>query len=238
MRGRRGLLFVSILVVGSVGCATTVTRELDTAAQEAMRARVDCPASVQDVDGNTYATVVVGEQCWFAENLRTTRDRAGTVLDDTVAIDLEAYGRLYRHPQVIDAEGICPVGWHVPSDVEFHLLEETLGLTADERNATKWRGSKLEGLRLKKSASAFSWTPDDETLVNQTGFSLLAAGESIGLFTGADGIYAGLWTSTLVDDENAWVRYFVWNPASGNNGKIWRDSVDRGRAYSVRCLRD
>jgi uncharacterized protein (TIGR02145 family) len=238
MKGSIRLLFTSVVFAGSIGCATTVTRELDTATQETMRAQVDCPDSVSDVDGNTYATVVVGEQCWFAENLQTTKDRKGAVLDDVVVIDLEAYGRLYRHPQVVDAEGICPVGWHVPSDAEFRVLEETLGLTADEQSATKWRGSQREALRLKKSASAFSWTPEDEALVNQTGFSLLAAGESIGLFTGADGIYAGLWTSTIVDDENAWVRYFVWNPASGNNEKIWRDSVDRGRAYSVRCLKD
>lgn len=160
------------------------------------------------------------------------------MLDDTVVIDLERYGRLYRHPQVVDAEGLCPAGWHVPSDAEFQTLEKTLGLTEDERSATSWRGSQQEALRLKKSASAFSWTPDDEERVNQTGFSLLAAGESIGFFTGADGIYAGLWTSTIVDDGNAWVRYFVWNPMSGNNGKIWRDSVDRARAYSVRCVRD
>ena len=215
-----------------------MAKEFDFKAQQPARRAAKCPDAATDSEGHTYRTVLIGEQCWFAENLAVSTSRSGARLPDTVVIDLNAYGRLYRYPHVTVEGGLCPAGWHVPTDNEFQTLERTLGLTDTQLASRAWRGDNKESLRLKKSATAFSWTEADTALVNQTGFSLEPAGEQIGFFTGADGVYAGLWTTTEYGGDMAFVRYFVWNATTDNNGKIWRDAVDKERAYSVRCLRD
>ena len=106
--------------------------------------------------GYDYATVQIGEQCWFAENLRGesysdgeaiptdlsdsewagTAEGAVSVYDGDMA-NLSAYGRLYNWYAVEDSRGLCPSGWHIPSDGEFIMLELELGMSEDE---TQWVG--------------------------------------------------------------------------------------------------
>lgn len=231
-------MLVALVALGSLGCTTTVTRPFDFAAQRPARAAAGCPDDVTDVEGHVYPTVLIGEQCWTAANLKTAHYRDGSDVEDTVVIDLEAYGRLYRFAQVASDKGLCPAGWHVPSDEEVQTLERAVGLPEAALQGTGWRGETDPARTLKLSDSAFSWTAEEEAEVNRTGFSFPAAGESIGLFTGASGLYAGLWTSTRADDDTAWVRYFVWLAVNPRSGRIWRDHVDDERAYSVRCLHD
>ena len=107
--------------------------------------------------GYDYATVQIGEQCWFAENLRSehyangeaipgdlsdgdwssTTSGAVTVFgegtstvwsgsDDEVS-NLADYGRLYNWYAVDDARGLCPSGWHVPTDGEFMTPRDGIG---------------------------------------------------------------------------------------------------------------
>ena len=119
------------------------------------------PVSYQGYD---YATVLIGDQCWFAENLRNESYRNGdaipTGLSDNewssttsgaVAIygedancseyspDIDAcdpaqslseYGRLYNWYAVDEARGLCPSGWHVPTDGEWTVLTDFLGGTS------------------------------------------------------------------------------------------------------------
>ncbi len=109
--------------------------------------------TVEDIDGNIYKTVVLGEQEWMAENLRTTRYADGTEIitglsniewrnteegacavypHDNVdgivseAGMAEAYGKLYNWYAVDDSRGLCPEGWHVPDDDEWKTLEDYL----------------------------------------------------------------------------------------------------------------
>jgi len=220
------------------GCTTVVTRPVDFAAASQARAAAGCPDQVTDGDGNVYPTVLIGAQCWFASNLRTTHYRDGSAIGDTPEIDVAQYGRLYRFTHVENPKALCPAGWHVPSDDEVKTLERAVGLTDAELGARGWRGKERQARKLKLAATAFSWTQEEQRLVNQSGLSIVAAGEEIGAFKGADGLYAGLWTSTGEDSATAWVRYFTWLAVNPRQDMVWRDSVDKARAYSVRCLQD
>jgi hypothetical protein len=60
--------------------------------------------------------------------------------DDEVST-LADYGRLYNWYAVDDACGLCPSGWHVPTDWEFMTLEMELGMSESEANETGWRGT-------------------------------------------------------------------------------------------------
>lgn len=101
------------------------------------------PASdtVSDIDGNTYKTVIIGDQEWMAENLRVSKYNNGDAIpaglsgtdwgsttsgayavynnDDDM---LEAYGKLYNWFAVDDSRGLCPEGWSVPSDEDWTQL--------------------------------------------------------------------------------------------------------------------
>jgi len=95
--------------------------------------------SVSDIDGNTYSTVSIGTQCWMGENLNT-----GTRIDllvdqsnngviekycyDNLVANCTTYGGLYQWNELMQyvttagATGICPTGWHVPTDAEWATL--------------------------------------------------------------------------------------------------------------------
>lgn len=107
---------------------------------EGSGADFSCGASkVADYDGNIYATVEIGAQCWMAENLRATKYSDGTSVSDLRAPDnnsanVPVYGYLYTWDATMNGEaassskpsgvkGICPTGWHVPSYGEFQQLE-------------------------------------------------------------------------------------------------------------------
>lgn len=109
-----------------------------------------CPgtATVTDIDNNTYNTVQIGLQCWLKENLRTSRYANGMSIalgsctstttayryyPDNNSSNVPSYGYLYNWKAVMGnsssswtnpsgVQGICPTGWHVPSDAEWTQL--------------------------------------------------------------------------------------------------------------------
>jgi uncharacterized protein (TIGR02145 family) len=127
--------------------------------------------TVTDSEGRIYKTVKIGEQWWMAENLNT----GSLILSAEFPADndtIEKYcfndfeencgksGGLYTWSELmgyIETEGtrgICPEGWHIPSDPEVKKLEMELGMSssqADEDNS--WRGGK-EGEKLKEGGSS------------------------------------------------------------------------------------
>jgi len=210
-------------------------------------------------DSYWYETVLIGNQCWFAENLRTTVYASGdsipagltdlewrlttdgatavygegsTFCDDyspdidacDEAQSLAAYGRLYNWYAVDDVRGLCPAGWHVPTDGEWTELEDYI--TSQGFDGT-------EGTALK---STEYWVG----VVNGTddfGFSALPSGYRYngGGAVGGDGFYGSggdgmLWSSSL-DGDWAWCRHFY-------GSVIYRDSYDPEFAFAVRCLKD
>ena len=95
-----------------------------------------CPglATITDIDGNTYNTVMIGSQCWMKENLKTTKAADNTpVTTSNSTYNVANTGKLYTWNVAMQGasastanpsgvRGICPVGWHVPSRVEWESL--------------------------------------------------------------------------------------------------------------------
>ena len=93
---------------------------------------------VVDADGNSYETVIIGDQEWMAENLKSNLFCSGDSIPykgDTTQLRVynddpqnEAiYGKLYNYQAVLDTLGLCPCGWHVPKELEYAKLINYLG---------------------------------------------------------------------------------------------------------------
>ena len=205
-------------------------------------------------DGHTYALVGIGTQCWFAENLRSdnylngdpipgnlsdaqwtsTSSGAQTVYGEGTSTvyngssdemaNLATYGRLYNWYAVNDSRGLCPSGFHVPSDGEWMTLEMALGMTSSEANATGWRGTD-QGTQMKTS----SWGG-----TNSSGFSALPVGTrdfDYGNFRDQGDV--GCWWSSSPDGAGAWGRALHYGYSSVARGDSYV-----GYGFSVRCVRD
>ena len=107
-----------------------------------------CPGMpfVTDLDSNIYNTVQIGNQCWMKENLKTTTFRNGTPIENVESPDhwentftgayvwyendiswKDLYGAMYNWYAVDDDNGICPTGWHVPSNSEWQVMTSFIG---------------------------------------------------------------------------------------------------------------
>jgi len=215
-------------------------------------------ASTVTFDGYTYDLVAIGDQCWFAENLRnehyangeaipgdlsdgdwsSTTSGAMTVYgegtstvyngSDDEVSNLADYGRLYNWYAVDDARGLCPSDWHVPTDGEFMTLEMELGMSESEANGSGWRGTD-QGTQMKSSASdSPSWNG-----TNSSGFSGLAGGyrNSNGAFL-SEGDIGYFWSASAYG-ANAWFRFL-----DGGDTEVFRFYNYQRYGFSVRCVRD
>ncbi|MEQ8521294.1 MAG: FISUMP domain-containing protein [Vicingaceae bacterium] len=92
-----------------------------------------CPAEFTDFrDGKKYKTIRIAKQCWMAENLSFRSDLLESYCYDDLPSYCEEYGRLYPWTTAMNneskesARGLCPEGWHVPSDMEWqHLIDSS-----------------------------------------------------------------------------------------------------------------
>jgi len=197
--------------------------------------------------GWTYELVELGDQCWFRENLRSASYTNGDAIASNLSnsewsstnlgatavngesdSNLETYGRLYNWYAVDDARGLCPTGWHVPTDGEWMTMEMALGMSESEANGTGWRGTD-QGAQMKLDSG---WSNNGNG-TNSSGFSGLPGGfrYSSGSF-GNPGIDGGWWSSSPVG-SNAWLRQLT-----GVNENVNRYDDFPRVGWSVRCLRD
>ena len=199
-----------------------------------------------EYQGYDYETVQIGEQCWFAENLRADNYRNGdsiqadlsdseweettegavSVYDGDMA-NLSTYGRLYNWYAVDDARGLCPSGWHVPTDGEWMTIEMALGMSEAEANNTGYRGTD-QGTQMKTD---YGWNNDNNG-TNSSGFSGLPGGELTIDGFGSVGSF-GLWWSSSPYDSEAWYRSLAYDDA-----RINRSGEDCRYGLSIRCIKD
>jgi len=127
--------------------------------------------------GYNYDIVAIGEQCWFAENLRVESYANGDLIASQLdsgewgstnlgAMDSGPIGKSYNWFAVIDDRGLCPELWHVAYDHEWIDLELFLGMDEAAVYEIGWRGSD-QGSQLKSSNG---W---DNGGTNSAGFSAI-----------------------------------------------------------------
>jgi uncharacterized protein (TIGR02145 family) len=200
-------------------------------------------------DGRTYDLVEIGGQCWFADNLATDQYRNGdpipTGLDNTtwenttsgayaiynnVPANDVTYGKLYNWYTTVDTRGLCPTGWHVPTDCEWMYLESSLGMSVADQETTGGRGTN-EGGALKATTN---WTSPNTGATNESGFTGLPGGYSnLGGAYGGIGGYGYWWSSTEDGSNRAWFRKLY-----SYDSNVIRGSNVKRNGYSVRCVRD
>jgi uncharacterized protein (TIGR02145 family) len=201
-------------------------------------------------EGEEYKTVAIGEQCWFKRNLNRGTFLIGIydMSDDGVVekycynnleINCKDYGGLYQWDELMNysttpgCKGICPEGWHIPTDEDFKILEGAadsyFGYPHAEWDMTDWRGTDV-GFHLKSTSGWFSNGNGD----NLVGFSALPAGfrSTNGSFDLA-GEYCYFWFSSTMPDNDAWSRFI-----NLSHQDIYRWDYDRDIGFPVRCVMD
>jgi len=212
---------------------------------------------VDSWDGEQYATVLIGSQCWMAENLKATTYRNGTPITNVTDDELweyqvsgayvwydnditwkDKYGALYNWYTTIDANGLCPTGWHVPTHDEWTALTDFIGGTGSPH------GNELKSCRQVNSPLGGACNTSEhprwhehhtEYGTDDYGFSGLPGGGRyyLGEFGGI-GTHGYWWSSSESYSNNAWHRGL--SAYDGGVGVF--DFDDKRSGFSVRCLRD
>lgn len=193
-----------------------------------------------DYGGKRYNTVLIGNQCWFRENLDVGEQINASIYQindgkiekwcyDDLPANCETYGGLYQWDEMMQytltpgSQGICPDGWHIPVEEDFTQLSVTLG------------GPDVAGGKLKATTL---WKAPNTGATNESGFTALPGGwclsygEGYKLFeqkTEAASFY-GSWHSTITLN-GAYGLYYL---ESG----FWSDGLFYLSAKSVRCVKD
>ena len=127
-----------------------------------------------------------------------------------------------------DDRGLCPTGWHVPSDAEWMDLEMALGMGAAEVTGTGFRGTD-QGAQLK---STYGYDQGGNGS-NSSGFAGLPGGfrTTTPVYNSA-GYYGNWWTSSP-GGAGAFLRFTCYD-----TDQISRGTQDQGFGLSVRCIQD
>jgi len=183
--------------------------------------------------GQTYKTVEIGNQVWMAENLNY--NAKGSVCYEKKESNCKKYGRLYDWATA--QGGICPSGWHIPSDDDWNVLMKTVNPSCSDNS-----GETCDtGTKLKAREGWDSYTGDKHGPVppstNEFGFSALPGGRYNydGDVFSAVGLAGQWWSSTEseYDSDNARYLYIRYDYEFAVLG--FKNKYDQ---YSVRCVKD
>jgi uncharacterized protein (TIGR02145 family) len=206
-------------------------------------------------DGKVYSTVQIYTQCWMAQNLnygtringsvqQTNNDIVEKYCYSNEESNCDVYGGLYQWAETVQylngasnsydwyprptgpVQGICPSGWHLPTNDEFDLLDANLG---------GWYGSS--GGKLKE-AGFVHWQSPNAGATNESNFTGLPGGwyevYPYNAFMGQQ-YYARFWTSTPYYSYVNESRYWALNY---NDVHFDFGIYDKACSFSVRCMKD
>ena len=210
-------------------------------------------------DSQEYAWVKIGDQIWMAENLNydngcssvtwvNSSDEGWCGCYDNNSSNCDTYGLLYQWSAAMNgsivegSQGLCPDGWHIPSNTEWDNLINYLS-----SNSQYWCNGISSNIA-KSLANNFGWDVDatvcnvgnDQLSNNSSGLTILPAG----LVSGSSYIFmdigwgAYFWSSTDAYPANEWSRYPLDYRiySNYNSVDIYDDLAYTG--YSVRCLKN
>ena len=141
------LLLLPTIAFGQGGLGSVVLPGNATCANEYINISPCSGLSTLTYNGYTYNLVDIGDQCWFAENLKTIKYNDDSPIDhpgwsnvtwqnnstgayswpynDSISF-ASRYGAFYNWYAVTNSAGLCPNGWKVPTDCDWMYLENTL----------------------------------------------------------------------------------------------------------------
>jgi len=220
---------------------------------------------VTDIDGNFYPSVIIGNQEWMAENLKTTHYRNGSPIEfpgtnNTAWMNnttgayswygyehigwKDLYGGLYNWYAVNNSNGLCPNGWHVPSDAEWtELTDYVVAQGFPNSDVLNGTGNALKSCQQESSPFGGFCAPsmhprwDSDTThygTDEFGFSALPGGTRYtqGFYWGIGN--SGFWWSSTEDDATMASRQVI----GFNFGNVAQYNFFKGHGLSVRCVRN
>lgn len=243
------LISFSLLIISCEKDESDLPAAENPIIQPPVKPPVDTNYFIDSRDSTRYAYVQIGNQIWMAEDLKYlpmvhspdsgSRTKAfyyvydyfGNSVTEAKALDnYKAYGVLYNWTAAMDStlpsqvgsvQGVCPDGWHLPSDAEWTELTDFLG------------GRPLAGGKLK-AADTTNWRSPNVNATNESGFTALPAGnrtnQGVFEFLGENAIW---WSSTSVNSSNAFIRnvFYLY-------GDVYRIDLDKELGFCVRCVQD
>lgn len=200
---------------------------------------VVCGQSFRDPRNNSvYNTVKIGTQCWMAQNLNLGNRINGSldqinngIIEKYCYNDLESncdiYGGLYQWSEMMQyqttegIQGLCPTGWHLPSDAEWTVLTTNLG------------GLTISGGKMKEIGTTH-WASPNTGATNSSGYTALpGGGRSGGVFFYVLTNTNLIWSSTQYDGTNSWSRRLYYNSAD-----VSRQYNYKSDGFSIRCIQN
>lgn len=216
-----------------------------------------CGDKLHDIDGNSYNTVEIGNQCWMKENLKTTKYNNGTSIiypgssnstwaNNTTGAyawynnDIEnksTYGALYNWYAVNNFTELCPAGWHVPNNEDWTTLTDFIGGMGSPH------GNELKSCRQINSplGEGCNTTEHPRWIEHQTnfgtddyGFSGLPGGLrfSDGFFVDVGG-GAFWWSYSQASGYYGWYLYLYYFDSI----MVMDNYFDMNTGFSVRCVK-
>jgi len=205
-----------------------------------------CP-QVQDIDGNIYDTIHIGDQAWLQQSLRVTKYNDGTPIpkvadaNDWVNRTTHAYcwfendslsyfehGALYNYfvAESVNPLNVCPVGWHVPSKIEMETLVANLG------------GATVAGGKVKE-AGFVTWNSPNTGATNSSGMTLLGTGNRnhIASFINAGRLNA-IWSKDTNPIYSILAPYYLQTYYTHSEFQLQNSTGIEELGLKIRCIED
>jgi uncharacterized protein (TIGR02145 family) len=221
---------------------------------------------LEDIDGNTYEVGKFGDQVWMTENLRVTHYADGTEIphlegnanwsslasDDVSraycwysddSTNYASYGALYTYAAAINGnntgdnvQGVCPDGWHLPSDEEWKELEMFFGMSQVDADDEDWNRGEMEHIGSKMAGEISMW--NDDLLIQSpefgsSGFNSRPTGYRYNGNFWYFGNTAQYWTSSMYNSLESWRRV-----STADRTGVARVTSTKSTASSVRCIKN
>ncbi len=214
------------------------------------------PNEIMGIDGNVYGTITVGKQVWMSENLRTTHYQNGDRILKLTSNDswsstsdgafsfyennpsnFEVFGVLYNWFAVNDHRKISPVGWHIPSEIEWEQLVSNVKRARTSQSSMEKQNSEIAAVLAGRKELWKDGDLKNSDSFALSGFDILPAGyrqSHTGNFPYINEA-AFFWSSTESSRRQElaihYSLYYGGTDFSSNENY-------KGAGYSVRCIKN
>ena len=208
-----------------------------------------CGSDLYDYrDGQSYSTKQYGNRCWMTENLNIgTMTTAYNQSNDgniekycmyNNTANCDEYGGLYQWNEAMQyttqqgAQGICPDGWHIPTNMEWFLFQNLIDPTITNPTSIGQQGGNYSGGWLKEAGYTHWYSPNTYA-TNASEFTALGSGFRYGSGSYSFKQEGDFWSSTQYSSTQAYDMELYYN-----NPFIYRRVPNKVHGLGVRCIKD